>query len=211
MKTDETGHGKIFCLGFPKTGTTSLEVALQHLGYKVCRGNGRNNHTNYLIALFVHREYDELRRMIRHFDAFADLPWGGTDFYLWLSETYPEARFIQTIREPQAWFRSLSNAAHSLDENSETALESTHAAGHYGAVYLFNKVWQIHSMAGAKERLLEIYGQLNSDIESHFAGQDRFFSFALTQERRWDELCDFLDKKVPDRPFPLENPSQRSR
>ncbi len=207
MKADETGRGKVFCLGFPKTGTTSLEVALQHLGYKVCRGNERNNYTNYLIALFIHGDYDELRRMIRHFDAFADLPWGGTDLYLWLSETYSEARFIQTVRDPESWFQSLSNVAFSLDENPETALETNHAAGSYGAVYLFKKVWQLDNMVDAKVRLLSVYKQLNYNIKTHFHRDNLFLSFDLTKDPGWEDLCRFLDKKVPDILFPFENSS----
>ena len=62
---------KIFGLGFSKTGTTSLEIALQKLGYNVCRGHWKNSHTFYLLALYIHRDYDEIFRIVNYWDAFA--------------------------------------------------------------------------------------------------------------------------------------------
>ena len=98
---------KIFCIGFPKTGTTSLEEALSLLGYNVCRGHYNNRHTNYLISLFYNKNFDEIDRIISYYDAFTDLPWGGTDFYIYLSNKYPKAKFIHSERNHEEWYGSL--------------------------------------------------------------------------------------------------------
>lgn len=205
MSDDDTGKGKIFCIGFPKTGTTSLEVALVKLGYKVCRGNGQNTHSNYLMALCVHGDYPELERVIRHFDAFADLPWGGSDMYLWLSRRYPEARFIQTERDPDDWYESVLGSALKYSNDLEATLDTFHSLGRYGAVLFLNRVWGIDSMSNAREKLLDYYVRNNQAIKDHFAGTDRLLSVHLVADPRWDEICAYLDKPVPDIPFPEEN------
>ena len=202
---------KVFGIGFPKTATTTLEEALGKLGYKVCRGDRRNNYSNYLMALYVHRDYEELGRMIAYFDAFADLPWGGSDMYLWLAEQYPEAHFILTTRDPEEWYSSLMKVASQVDGNPVTALDSSHAAGAYGAVFFIKRVWGVETLANAKPRLLDLYERHNRAVHDYFRGQEQFLSIDLTKEPSWEPLCDFLGKEIPKLPFPHANPGHRKR
>lgn len=206
MTDTSTGLGKVFCVGFPKTGTTSLEVALQRLGYKVCRGASGNNHSNFLMALYVHGDTAEISRLIRHFDAFADLPWGGTDLYLWLSQHYPDARFLHTVREPEKWHRSVLNQLEKSSAVTAASLDTLHASGGYGATMIVRRVWGIEDFVTQKDKALAFYESLNAAILSHFAGRENFLSFDLTQTPGWDSLCSFLGRPVPDQPFPHENP-----
>jgi len=60
---------KVFCIGFHKTGTTSLNVALNTLGYRVTGPNGVNDPD---IAKNVLRMADDL---VKRYDAFQDNPW----------------------------------------------------------------------------------------------------------------------------------------
>lgn len=208
MAGADKGHGKVFCLGFPKTGTTSLEVALQSLGYRVCRGASRNNHSNFLMALHVHGDTDEIARLIAHFDAFADMPWGGTPLYLWLSRRYPEARFVHTVRDPDKWYRSLLNQLEKAAGSSDASLDDLHAAGGYGATMILRRVWGIEDIVVQKDQALSFYNTLNAAILSHFAQHDNFLSLDLTQTPDWGPLCAFLDRPVPDQPFPHLNRGQ---
>ena len=205
MSEDTAGHGKVFCLGFPKTGTTSLEVALQRLGYNVCRGNGSNNHSNFLMALQVHGDTDEIARIIQHFDAFTDMPWGGTDLYLWLSHRYPKALFLHTFRDPERWYRSVLNELEKACGSSGASLDLAHAAGGYGASMIVRRVWGIADLINEKDRALQYYNGLNAAVVAHFAGQRNFLSLDLTQNPGWAALCGFLDRPEPKLPFPHEN------
>ncbi|WP_165221991.1 sulfotransferase family protein [Affinirhizobium pseudoryzae] len=200
------GHGKVFCLGFPKTGTTSLEVALQRLGYKVCRGASSNNHSNFLMALQVHGDTNEIARVIAHFDAFADMPWGGTNLYLWLSQRYPDARFLHTSRDPAKWYRSILNQLEKAGGGSDASLDMVHASGGYGSTMIVRRVWGIEDIVAQKEEALRFYQDLNAAILSHFARNDNFLSLDLTQSPSWEALCAFLGRPVPNQPFPHENP-----
>ena len=89
---------KVFCIGFHKTGTTSLAVALKLLGYRV---TGPNNTKDPDIADKVYALADELSE---NYDAFQDNPWPV--LYREMDERWPGSKFILTRRPSDAWIRS---------------------------------------------------------------------------------------------------------
>ena len=91
---------KVLVIGFHKTGTTSLETALQRLGLRVYGGD-RNP--------FKFEEKDQLlnyiQKTLKDWDAVQDMPW--PIFYEELYSLYPEAKFILTHRETKGWIDSV--------------------------------------------------------------------------------------------------------
>ena len=57
---------KVFCIGFHKTGTTSLELALRKLGYRVTGSFGTKDPD------IVGKVYATAYAMVEQFDAFED-------------------------------------------------------------------------------------------------------------------------------------------
>ena len=90
--------GKIFCIGFHKTGTTTLEVALQRLGYRVTGSFGTKDPD---IASKVH---ELAYAKVPDYDAFEDNPW--PILYRDLDARFPGSKFILTRRPSDAWIRS---------------------------------------------------------------------------------------------------------
>ena len=64
---------KVFCLGFHKTGTTSLEILLQDMGYQVA--SPYKNWDNKLTKMLEMGDLSELKGLTEKFDAFQDAPW----------------------------------------------------------------------------------------------------------------------------------------
>ena len=93
-----TGQPKVFCIGFHKTGTTSLGDALTTLGYRVTGLAGKNDPEigNHVL--------DMARRLVGEFDAFQDNPW--PILYRELDAMCPGSKFILTLRDPEPWIRS---------------------------------------------------------------------------------------------------------
>jgi hypothetical protein len=89
---------KVFCIGFHKTGTTTLEVALKKLGYRVTGSFGTKDPG---IAGKVHEMAYE---MVEEFDAFEDNPW--PILYKELDARFVGSKFILTRRPAEAWIRS---------------------------------------------------------------------------------------------------------
>jgi hypothetical protein len=208
MRRENRVMEKIFGLGFSKTGTTSLEIALEKLGYRVCRGHWQNSHTFYLLALFIHRDYDELFKIVDYWDAFADGPWGGTDLYEELYRRLPQSKFILTVRDEESWYRSFEKLLTMFDMNLETALDSYHANGMYGSAYYFKHIFNIETLAGNRDKIINRYREHNEGVLEFFSKNEAdFMVFNMAQGDGWEKLCSFLNLKLPHDEFPHANKS----
>lgn len=196
---------KIFCIGFSKTGTTSLESALKLLGYNVCAGDYRNNYSNYLQGLYVNNDFEEILKITHYFDAFADAPWAGGRLHPMLEQKYPNAKFILTTRDSEKWFNSLQKMLCKFATGPADAFETFHKEGRYGIVRFLSKVFDIDTLANNKEKIIAGYEQYNEEMLAYFAGREDFLHFDLTVDGNWEELCAFLNKPIPQADFPHQN------
>lgn len=175
---------KIFVIGFPKTGTTSIEFFLKDLGYRVCNGHWNNNHTNFLLACYYFEKTDEILNVTRYFDAFADAPWGGTEIYKVLVEMYPNAYYIFTIREVEKWYLSLINMYLQIDKNLKTAMETMRSFGAYGNYLYMKKFFGISELGKKEELLMQKYDEHNKKVRDFFSSKDyNFLEIDITKDK----------------------------
>lgn len=178
---------KIFCIGFHKTGTTSLGAALKLLGYSVTGPNGVKD------PRIAEHVFDMAEKLVGQFDAFKDNPWPV--LYKGLDARYPKSKFILTVRPSDVWIKS--------------------QVQHFGTRETPMRAW-IYGRGcpeGNEEQYLERYENHNRDVVSHFEGRpDDLLVMDLGQGDVWQNLCPFLGVETPDVPFPHANRSaDRSR
>jgi len=101
----EARDRKVFCVGFHKTGTTSMGTLFRALGYRAI-SNHRTRDRGFVQALSEGR-LDALMHIARLANAFEDNPWPL--FYEQWDRAFPGSRFILTTRDPSAWSRSVVN------------------------------------------------------------------------------------------------------
>ncbi len=174
--------GKVFCIGFHKTGTSSLAYALEELGYRVTGPNGVNDPD---IAKNVTKM---VRKLVRRYDAFQDNPWPV--LYRELDVEYPGSKFILTKRDPDAWIKS--------------------QVGHFGAKETPMRKWiyGVGSPLGHEDIYIKRYVDHNRDVEEYFSERpDDLLLMELSSGDGWEKLCAFLDKQIPSVPFPHANKS----
>ena len=172
--------GKIFCIGFQKTGTTSLEAALIQLGYKVCG-------VRYdLIEAVRKNDMQTIRAVVDAYDAVQDNPWPL--LYKELDQSYPGSKFILTTRDEEAWYRSVLNHFNSTpSQMQELIYHRPYPEGH-------------------KELFLATYIEHNQAVQNYFADRPSDLLVTdLTKNPDWKTLCDFLQVPIPDIPFPHAN------
>jgi hypothetical protein len=179
---------KVFCIGFHKTGTTTLEVALKKLGYRVTGSFGTKDPG---IAGKVHEMAYE---MVEEFDAFEDNPW--PILYKELDARFVGSKFILTRRPAEAWIRSQVKDFAS----TETPMRR----------------WIYGENAGCPEGNEEIYvaryERHNREVLEYFKDRpDDLLVVDLPADASWDKLCAFLGRDVPDEPFPHANKASLSR
>ncbi|MFW6275066.1 MAG: sulfotransferase [bacterium] len=96
---------KIFCVGRNKTGTTSLKVAMENLGFVT--GNQRTAE-----LLFDDWAKGEFKRIIKYCHTaqfFQDVPFSLPDTFKILDISFPNSKFILTVRDsPEQWYTSIT-------------------------------------------------------------------------------------------------------
>src|SRR5438105_12611610 len=92
---------KIFGIGFHKTGTSSLQRALEILGYRCCSDVGIYDEN------ITHTARNLAFALIPKFDAFRDNPW--PILFKELDAHIPRSKFILTVRDENKWIQSVVN------------------------------------------------------------------------------------------------------
>jgi hypothetical protein len=172
--------GKVFGIGFHKTGTSSLKAALEALGYRV---TGPNFVKDEDIAATV---LTKALQIAPHFDAFQDNPW--PILYQELDCHFPGSKFILTIRDEADWYAS--------------------ALHHFGnrATPMRQFIYGIGSPAGNEATYRTRYRAHNRAVIQYFAARPAaLLTMDITKGDGWGLLCPFLGHDTPSRPFPHAN------
>ncbi len=176
------GEGKVFCVGFHKTGTTSLAAALTCLGYRVTGPNWIENPNVRLEALKL------ALNLVPQYDAFLDNPW--PILFRELHQEFPQAKFILTIRPPEEWIGSV--VQHFGSETTPTR-EWIYGPGH-------------GSPLGSEETYISRVTGHNRAVGEYFhRAPHSLLTLRITAGDGWEALCSFLDKPIPSSPFPYLN------
>ena len=168
---------KIFCLGWCKTGTTSLDHALTQLGFVGPESEGIN-----ALNLIEASNYDNLWKITDKYDYFCDYPWFYKRLYEKLDEKYPDSFFILTTRDTESWHVSTKKWFSRPGKSEHPIIKTI-----YG---------------GSTKDCVPLYESHNSDVIDYFKGKgDRFLRFDVFNGDGWEKLCNFLGV---DNPYPTE-------
>jgi hypothetical protein len=173
---------KIFGTGCHRTGTTSLNNALNILGFSSLHG---------AFELFD----DPRHALLQEYDAFTDNP--IPLLYKELDLSFPGSKFIHTIRPLEDWLKSVkwlfTVGPIKYRWDSEPVVGRIHLA-FYGIDYFEPDVF------GKR------YLRHNAEVIEHFASRPTdLLMLDLGRDDCWSRLCAFLDKDIPTAPFPFCN------
>mgnify|MGYP006273494857 CR=1 FL=1 len=188
----KTPRAKVFCVGFQKTGTSSLGIALERLGYRVAGFYPFRD-------LAAKREvaYEELLEraveVAREVDAAQDMPW--PILYADLDRIFPGSKFIHVMRDRDSWINSVIG-----DFSNST-----------NAIRRF--IYKVPYPQLDPEAYLARYDRHNRDVGAYFADRESdFLSLDLSKgEVDWAPICDFLGHTVPDISWPHANTKRAKR
>lgn len=183
--------GRIFGIGLNKTGTTTLGRALTMLGIPTI------DYPTDARTLEQLEEGDYDLDILKTYQAVTDTPVGF--FYPQLDRLYPGSRFILTVRDKDAWLRSVRDHWPFVMEwglHEETFRRFTYYAftAVYGAIH-YNE-----------DRYSYVYDTYLDGVQRYFAGrEDDLLVMDICAGEGWEKLCPFLGTAVPDAPFPHLN------
>jgi hypothetical protein len=176
---------KIFCIGLSKTGTTSLTAALRALGFDAVHWYGTKRAFRYTDADAGEGIDIDWGFFERH-DAFADTPIAR--IYPQLAGRYPDAKFILTLRDVDAWLRSFADqfAPGGLDPFSARLHRELYGTDSFDA-----------------ERCRAAFIAHGRRAQRFFAGRPgALLALDIGAGDGWEPLCGFLGCARPAVPFP---------
>jgi len=192
--------------GFGRTGTLSMKEALEQLGFGPCMHMIELLEGDAERPTLFHKaaegDRDSLRDALEGYRSTVD--WPGTFFWRELMQEYPRAKVILTVRDPQRWYDSVKQtilaAAERLpQDDAEPArvalrgmIEATVLEGTFGG------------RLADREHAVRIFEQHIEEVRATVPA-DRLLEFQVAEG--WEPLCAFLDRPVPQTPFPRLNDS----
>jgi hypothetical protein len=191
--------------GFGRTGTNSLKLALEHLGFGPCHHMFEVRDNPELLPDWeaaARGEPVDWDRVFRGYRSQVD--WPGARYWRELARHFPEAKVILTVRDPDAWFDSVQATIVPF-----IAARGTHPSPHVNAIAemahqtivvpIFNN--RLTERDYATRVFREHITAVKAEIPAH-----RLLVFDLREG--WRPLCHFLEAEVPDIPFPKTNSSK---
>lgn len=181
---------KIFGVGMPKTGTSSLHRALQILGFSSC-------HFPHDDTTVKELELGNYRlSILDKYDAISDVPVPA--IFAQLDQSWPGSKFILTEREVDSW---LDSCEHAWFNEDKAMPRRKHYRYFYRAL--------LYGCAGYnRDRFRWVFNKHTELVKEHFSGdkEQQLLVLNIAGGEGWDKLCPFLDVPIPDQEFPHANP-----
>lgn len=207
---------KVIGAGLGRTGTYSLKVALEELGFAPCY------HMSELLQTPEHIPYWEAaargepidwNTIFRGYQATTD--WPACVFYEELMQAYPEAKVILTLRDPEKWYESASNTIFYTRIQSARSRVSSILYSALAALNPFmGRAMRITNSLFSNERIGSYHVENKQETIAYFTQHNQNVMQRVPPEKLlvyqvkegWEPLCAFLGVEVPkDKPFPHLN------
>ena len=193
--------------GYGRTGTTTLQAALEQLGFGPCY---KTMYTRlWHSRLWEAAAKGELRDWDHIFHGYRSaVDWPACTFYEQIAKAYPDAKVILTVRDPERWYESMKKTVYQgyrwISSPIFNITRIVPVWYHTGKV--FEKVvWDdtFGSCFEDKKHAIGIFHRHTEEVKARIA-PERLLVYEVKQG--WEPLCTFLGVDVPtDTPFPHRN------
>ena len=210
LPTEISQHPLLICVGHGRTGTTSLQRALELLGLKTA-------HYGRLTMELVRLGEGCGRRTVldpkpyEAVDAVIDSP--VPSFYLELMARFPNSKVILTVRNPTSWLASHTRHYSKFESAQPKAqyLPTDFALNKDTRTYYMsdrdvspNRMHDFGTNCPSPSQALKRYLSHNAAVRATVP-RGRLLELDICGNVGWEPLCNFLEKNVPDSHFPHLN------
>jgi hypothetical protein len=205
---------KLIGAGLPRTGTLSQKVALEMLGVGPCYHMVNVLADLDLVGLW-RRALEGEGPWNEIFDGFeSTVDWPGSFFYAELAEAYPDAKVLLSVRDGEAWARSMRDTIYDVLYGDSlighmSAARSAIDAKWRGYMELMDQMWRRSGLLDPQDTsdaaLIRGLQRYHDEVQQTVPS-DRLLVWSVADG--WEPLCEFLELPVPDTPFPHLNDSK---
>ncbi len=191
---------QIIGAGVGRTGTYSLKLAINRLGFGPCHHMEEVLHNMAVQVPLWSAAVDGKADWSRAYEGYRSaVDWPTACFFAELAEAYPSARFVLTLREPARWADSFGATIYKLiaarDEAPPEMRDWLRMASRVIEKTGFPPGLDSDGLAAA-------FTAHNEAVKAAIPA-DRLLVFEVKQG--WEPLCRFLDVPVPAEDFPRTN------
>ncbi|MBP1887414.1 sulfotransferase family protein [Sinorhizobium mexicanum] len=187
--------------GFGRTGTHSLKLALEQIGFGPCHHMSEVGRSPEQKALWRAAGKGQLPDWDEAYAGYRSaVDWPTAHFWRELSAYYPDAKVILTVRDPEAWHRSVM---HTIGPMSDPA---TNDPASFGVAVVGQTVFD--GRIGDRDHAISVYQAHNAEVRKALPA-GRLLTYEISGG--WEPLCSFLGVPVPSQPFPHSNSTAEFR
>lgn len=186
---------KVIGAGFGRTGTLSLKLALEQLGFGPCYHMMEVLKNPQAVGWWIEAAdgRPDWEKIFAGYNATVD--WPNATFWAELAQAYPAAKVILTERDPEAWFRS-TQATIFADRTADAG--PTQFGEMFAKVIarLFDGRMHDH------DHVIDVYLRHNAAVKAAIP-PERLLVYEVADG--WGPLCEFLGVAAPDSAPPKVN------
>lgn len=199
--------------GFGRTGTWSLKAALERLGVGPCFHMIDLREVPDRAARFLAALNGEPSDWDATFAGYSStVDWPGCTFYEDLMATYPDAKVILSVRDPEKWYASAERTIYALKEAAlRNALAEDRVVAPPEVLTMIKTLIWDHTFEDRfadKDFAIDVFNKHNEDVKRTVPA-DKLLVYEIQQG--WEPLCELLGVDVPDEEFPHLNDAETFR
>ncbi len=198
----------VFGAGWGRTGTSSLKLALEQLGFGPCHHMsevmGNPNQMQHWSDI-ANNEIVDWNAVFDQYHSACD--WPSSHYWRELAEFYPDAKIVLTTRPGEEWWKSYSN----------TIMAGLKAADEGANDPMLRFLFEISEKMflktancryDDKDKFIKAMNEYEGIVRDYFSKQpERLLVFSVKDG--WEPLCEFLGVPVPSSDFPRTNDTEQ--
>jgi hypothetical protein len=192
---------KVIGAGFGRTGTASLKVALEALGFGPCYHMQEVIQSSKRIEQWHqvgHGQPVDWDTIFEGYQATVDYP--AASYYQELLQCYPDAKVILTVRDPDRWYDSTLNTIYNIQKVLPYWLMPLPTVRQYlemGNAIIWHGIF--HGRLTERQYAIDTFNRHIAAVKQHVPA-DRLLIYEVREG--WEPLARFLDVPVPaGKPF----------
>jgi len=206
--------------GLPRTGTNSTKVALEillkgpvyHMYEVIFSGNRDIDFWNELCK--NPKTSEEWQKFYGNNGYKGAVDYPSVLFYKEIAEAFPDSKVVLTVRDPEAWYKSVTETIKELNDDAISFPVNilNYLKGQYPLDNMIQNVLRrkgnrlgegvFDVMDEGLEASIKYYNDWVERVKEAIPA-DRLLVFSVKDG--WEPLCKFLDLPVPEEPFPHVN------
>jgi hypothetical protein len=204
---------KVIGVGFGRTGTLSLKLALDELGlgpcYHMVETIAYPEHDAMWLAL-ARGETPDWSPILAGYTSTVD--WPGLMIWRELAAASSDAKIILTMRDPEEWYASAAATifARMLEFESLRADPDAVDPLRRGHMEMVNAIVVEKTFGGSldREHAIAAFNTHNDEVQRSVP-PERLLVYE--SQEGWDPICAFLGVPVPATPYPKANTTEEFR